>query len=362
MVAAAAAIIAGSIVYANSHGGASSGPQPTPTPTRIPTTSAPPTPRGSPTHSVNLQHWRVRGFLDDLNVDVFARSDSALYRIQTAKQLVTATPTRNLQSGGALMFIVDHDQVIVRGWGSPSDGFRVYDGKPAADLPERLKTPDNILPGPLGRLWVTTYSGDDPTTQLTDLDGRPVRAARGTSSYPADADQSDGDGGLIVSSAGGYYAMTVDGPKRITRGQLLAVGPTVILTADCDRAMHCSRYLFDRDSGQRQRIGPAPVTDNESGTVSRDGRHAALWRWSRYGPAELRIIDLTTGGTLTRLKDPNGTGDTSSLLWLPDGRLIGVLSGRIFVYDPTTGKVTKPDLRLPDGIQQLGLRTHDDSG
>jgi hypothetical protein len=90
--------------------------------------------------------------------------------------------------------------------------------------------------------------------------------------------------------------------------------------------------------------------------LSRDARYAALWQWTRYGPAELRILDLETGRTRIRLSDPNGAADTGSLLWLPGDRLVGILDGRLFVYDAENGNVSKPDLQLDD-IQQLRLRT-----
>ena len=113
--------------------------------------------------------------------------------------------------------------------------------------------------------------------------------------------------------------------------------------------------LLDRGTGVRRRIGPAPVNDNESGVLSRDGRYAALRRWTRSGSSELRILDLRTGDVLARIADSQGFGDSTSLLWLPGERLIGILDGRLFLYDPSDGKITKPDLHL-DELQQLGLR------
>ena len=350
------ALVAAVVIYNNgqSHSG-SSGPVPDPTPTKrsVPNRAATPTPTSSP-----LQRWRIHGFLDDTDLDLFARSDSRLYRIQTAKQQVTATDTPALQSSGALMFIVDQHEVLVRGWGTPADGFRVVDGKAPDDLPKALKEPDNILPGPPGQLWVTTYRGDDPATRLTDLQGRPVRAAHGPSSYPADNVQADGRHGLILSAAGGYYDITPHGSRRLTRGQLLAVGPTAILTADCDAQLRCSRYVIDRGTGDQRRIGRAPINNNTygNGTISDNGRYAALWRWTRTGPAELTILNLETGNTLARLGTNNGSGDASSLLWLPDHRLVGILDQHLFIYNPTTEKITRPDLGI-DGLQQLGLRT-----
>lgn len=360
MVVAACAVAVGLIVHdAGRSASDGRGGEPTAVSTpsmsrqRLPTRAASPTPTPSP-----VRQWQIRGFLDDTDLDLFARSDTHLYRIQTATQTVTATDTPGLQSSGALMVIVDEHQVLVRGWGTPGDGFRVVDGKPPVELPEALKTPDLVLPGPPGRLWVTTYRGDDPSTRLTDLNGRPVQAARGPSAYRADSFQSDGRRGLILSAAGGYYDMTDDGPRRLTRGQLVAVGQTVVLTAECDAELRCARYLVNRDTGQRRRIGAAPVNLNAygNGTISDNGRYAALWHWSRTEPLELSIQDLHNGTTMTRAASSNGGNDASSLVWLPDGRLVTILDQHLVIYDPANGKITRPDLGLDD-LQQLTLRT-----
>ena len=185
-------------------------------------------------------------------------------------------------------------------------------------------------------------------------------SGRGPSTYPAESVQADGHRGLILSSPGGFYALGPDGPRRLTRGQLLAVGRSQVLATDCDSTLHCSRYLVDRSTGARQVVGPAPVNDDVggNGAVSDNGHYAALWAWSRSGSVELRILDLRTQATVARLADENGAGDASSLFWLADHRLMGVLNGGLFLYDPRTGKVSRPDLDLGE-IQQLGLRTRE---
>jgi len=49
-------------------------------------------------------------------------------------------------------------------------------------------------------------------------------------------------------------------------------------SADCDTTLHCSRYLSNRHTGQRRRIGPTPINNKYgNGTVADDGRYAALW-------------------------------------------------------------------------------------
>lgn len=354
----AVAMIAALVFYNNGRSSSNrSGDEPPPVPTPTVTGRALPTRAASTARPSPVQQWRIHGFLEDTDLDLFARSDGRLYRIQTDTQAVTATTTPALQSGGSLMMIVDRHEVLVRGWGSPGDGFRVVDGKAPDGLPDALKAPDIILPGPPGRLWVTTYRGDDPATRLTDMKGHPVHAAHGPSSYRTDSFQTDGHRGLILAAAGGFYDVTENGPRRLTRGQLIAVGRSSVLTAECDATLRCSRYLVDRGNGQHRRVGDAPINMNTygNGTISNNGRYAALWHWSRTGPLELTILNLQTGATVARVDNNNGSNDTASLLWLPDGRLVGILDEHLFVYTPTSGKVARPDLGI-DGLQQLSLR------
>lgn len=327
---------------------------PSPTPRSLPTPSAGADVSLSPP---DVERRPTDGFLSDVDLDLFARSDSYLYRIQTKKRLITTTKTPDLQSGGSLTFVTGRRQVIVRDYGDGGAGYVVPDGKPAQPLPRRLKSADEIYPGPSDRLWVTTHRGRTSTTQLTDLRGRPVRDTRGSSQFEnLGSLQPDGFGGVLVASAGGYYELTPKGPRRVTRGLVLATGRSHLLTADCNSTLECSRYLVDRTSGEQRRLGTVPANSYADGTVSDDGRYAALWTWGRNGGGRLRVVDLRTDKTITQHSDAEWMGDSGSLIWLPDNRLVGIQNGEIFVFSPKTGRFTTPDLKIYS-LQQLSRRT-----
>ena len=335
-------------------------PTPASHPTPAPSTTRPaPTPSGTPDTAPisDVEQWRTDGFLSDVDLDLFARSDLYMYRIQTKKKLVTATKTPSLQTSGAVTFVTDRDQVIVKDFGSQSLGYVVPDGKPPRPLPPALTGAYQIFAGPPRRLWVTTRRGEVSTTRLTDLHGKPVRAARGVTRFRnIDALMSDGFGGLLTASAGGYYELTPQGPRRLTRGSVLATGRTHLLTVDCNSSLKCSSYLLDRETGGQRRLTAVAADIDGNGTVSDDGRYAALWSWNDSGSQTLRVLDLHTNTTIGKVTDPDGYGDDySSLLWLPDNRLLGIRGGKLFVFSPKTGQFATPKLRI-DGLEQLSLR------
>lgn len=128
--------------------------------TRAPTepvpSNAPPsqTPRSLPTPSAgadvslpspDVERRPTDGFLSDVDLDLFARSDGYLYRIQTKKRLITTTRTPDLQNGGSLTFVTGRRQVIVRDYGGEAAGYVVpQDGEIFVFSPKtgRVTTPD----------------------------------------------------------------------------------------------------------------------------------------------------------------------------------------------------------------------------
>lgn len=110
-----------------------------------------------------------------------------------------------------------------------------------------------------------------------------------------------------------------------------------------------------RDTGQHCRVGPATATQYADGALSADGAYAATWSWSAWGIVTLVITDLRDDRTLAQLSDDSGSGSAQSLFWLPDNRLLGVREGRIFLFDPATGRTTSPDLGI-ENVEQIGVR------
>lgn len=208
-------------------------------------------------------------------------------------------------------------------------------------------------------MWVTRTRDGNPTTMLTNFSGQPVQRGNGPSRYQGYGwVTADGAGGLLVSTVSGAYQLAGAGPRRITRGTVLATGLHHYLTSDCDARLRCSRYLVTRD-GRQRRIGPGPREDYGGGTISANGRYAAVWASGSTGSSgwdRLTILDLTTGRAIRSFENRTGQRDDQSLIWLPDNRLIGLRDGQLFMFNPANRQITLPDLRLPRQLVQLTFR------
>lgn len=162
----------------------------------------------------------------------------------------------------------------------------------------------------------------------------------------------------MMVDIGGSYAATAGGLMRISRGSVIAVGRNHLILVDCDMQYRCSNYLYDRSTRQRRRISSRRLDQGPYGSLSDDGRHAALSSWlPRSGGNELTVLDTLSGRSVVRLTSVRqAPSDSGSTVWLPDGRLVGVHDGRIFTFDPRRGAVEYPDLELPGSLIQLALR------
>jgi hypothetical protein len=167
----------------------------------------------------------------------------------------------------------------------------------------------------------------------------------------------DGAGGLIFPGADGTYQVTRHGTRRITRGTVVAAGPHHFMITDCKTAHGCGTYVHDRDTGRQRRLGPDRIRHDAAGTVSTDGRYAAVRTWPVNDRQAFIVLDLRTGAVITKeVEAATSHVDTSELIWLPDDRLVYVRQGTLRVYDPVTGTSTTPDLKL-SGLTHVTMRS-----
>jgi hypothetical protein len=292
--------------------------------------------------------------------ELFGRGPHEVVRIQFAKRVVTRTSVPPLLSTGPVSFVVGPQGAIVR----PLDmvpGYLVPDGHFARALPGALRRGGLALPGPkLGQVWVQTGDLRRPTMSLIDSRGQPT----GVTVHLPSSQQlvsSDGRGYLLVTRASGVYDARPDGLRRVTTGQLLAVGPTRWLTIRCVRHRQCVEVVIDRARGTRHVLGQPVDRDLREpvGLISPDGAVAALPRTHSSGRVTLRLLDLASGMDREYAISLSAQGMFGSeVAWSPDSRWLFVVtaSGRLLAVDAHTGIAHQLGVALPQ-LSQLVVRS-----
>ena len=329
---------------------------PTPAPalsslTRGPARPTAPSARPSAARTVHRLRPHLFG---DRALTVIAWDRRQVYALDNRSGRVTVTPgtTAGTESyGGSL--VAGRDGVVLRPSTDPGGWYIPDGGKPRA-LSGALATSNKVLPGPDGHVWSVDYGAGGSnamTLALNRADGTPTRPPLRVE-VSGDA-VGDGVGGLVFSDPTGVYEVGGAGLKRISRGWLIAAGPHHYLVGDCDQRHACRSYQIDRRSGARRSV---PRYEAANGMLSANGRYVALTVWQRNGSVLDKVVDVRTGKVLLRHTqlDPNGDFDTRAS-WLPDGRLIGLRDGRLFLFDPGSGKLTRPDTGLT-GLTQFAVR------
>jgi hypothetical protein len=161
---------------------------------------------------------------------------------------------------------------------------------------------------------------------------------------PGHAVGADPAGGVVVVAPGGSYHAGLDGSRRLTTGDIIAISATAALITECsDNLSTCGLVVLDRATGSTRPLEPVlPVGDPDTqiydsgasygfpsllSAVSPDGRYAPVvinGSRLRFG-----VIDLTTGDFA-----PLGVTPQSDLWWAPDGRYVMFLfNERLMMYD-----------------------------
>ncbi len=288
--------------------------------------------------------------------ELFGRSADNVLRIQPRIGRVTRTPVPGLDSSGSASFVIGADRVIVH----PIDfvpGFAVPDGRPAQVLPPALNNGGTMFPGPdLNHVWIASDPSQD--LRLTTLDGRPAGV---TIRFPNmfSGSSADGAGYALVGGVGGMYDARPGGLKRVTTGQLLAVGPTRWLAIECDEQAHCADVVIERRTGARRTL--EGVTDDNlspAGVISPDGSTAALLRPdpTTSDGLDVHLLDLTTGADhplpLLLSQDQD-----DAIVWSPDGKWLFVseATGHIAAVDAHDRKIHNLGVNLPP-VHHLAIR------
>ena len=335
------------------------GPPPTPTPTRSSSarlpTSPSPTVSPSPSPPVTFRPGRDgkgRPLAPGLPAGtLYARSTDTLYAVdvRTGATVATSIPTRT--ANDAVSMVPTGDGVTIRAW-DDADGLLVRDGRLPDGLPGRLRTADELLPGPQGRLWVLTRPDDDPfTSTATLVDSRGRRdgpRSTATGNYT-----SDGAGGLLLLDVGGVWQAYPEPLRRVTGGSLTSVGVHHYQLLECDDRHRCSEFLLDRRDGRR-----TPLSDRSrsygGSLISPAGTlMASLGSFADDADPRTTITRLADDEVLHRLPDPPSPASSQpgSIVWLSQRWLVVITGGRIALYDTRDDRVLTPDVPAEDLLQ-----------
>ncbi|HEY3632366.1 MAG TPA: hypothetical protein VGL21_15770 [Jatrophihabitantaceae bacterium] len=262
-------------------------------------------------------------------VDLFTSGGDSLLRIELASGRITRTAGVGLSSGAPTSLVAGPHQVMLKSFDNVP-GFLIPDGRPARPLPGGLARGTAIYPGPDPvHFWVSDQPGSyQARSELVGVDGRPT----GTT-LPLGASGSDGAGYLLTEGIGGVYDVRPGSVQRVTSGALLAVGPTRLLTLECDPHYRCTLDAVDRATGVHHVLRPASTAGGGTGTISPDGRTAAV---SSIGPAgtTVHLVNLTTGADRSTSVQADSSGSTT-MVWTPDSHWLLVVdtTGHIVAID-----------------------------
>jgi hypothetical protein len=267
--------------------------------------------------------------------------------LDTGRIDVTDVPT--MRSGYAGFVVPGSGRTLVGSW-QERRAYVVSDDGVLTEAPAVFATSGPIAPSD-GRdsAWVVTV-GEDPRAsgvELISFDGDslagPFDLAGGWASW------SDQRGGVLFSAPGGTYSVNSSGARRLTTGQVLAVGANHVVAKECNDLLVCSFWLIERDTDVRSQLSADLRLDEslflpESPTIAPDGRAMVVFgeRGTTFG---LQYVRLDTGVTVVL---GSHRPSTAAVAWTPDGHYVLTLAEwRLTALDRTTNAVVEIDDRVP---------------
>lgn len=266
--------------------------------------------------------------------ELFVGAPRSLLRLELAAGRITRTALPGLDADDTTRTVVGQGRVLVRTRDALST-FVVPDGEPAHRLAKSGSAGLPFFPGPRpGTGWVPGGQSDRPALSLVG----PGYGGRGESiAYPASGFtplMGDQQGNVLFAGVGGTYVGRPGGLDRVADGRLLAVGPTTLLTLECDDRGRCFDVVTDRDTGDARVLPKSPVHRvGVLGVISPDGSTAAIVRPAEQYRSTLWVIDLSTGDSrpIAPMRAPY---DGGKLVWSPDGEwLFAVSRGELVAFE-----------------------------
>lgn len=209
------------------------------------------------------------------------------------------------------------------------------------------------LPGPLpGQVWVEDR-GHPSEWQLVDLDGIPTgKRVPSPARHEKSVAVPDAAGYVLVQTEHGAFDLRPSVLRGVTMGSVVAMGPTRWLIRPCGYHRKCKLAVVDRRTGTQRSVPPVcsrglPALPL-SGTISVNGRTAAIPCPGSDGELQLHLLDLPTGRQL-RLQVHPQTTNGSNLVWSPDIRWLFVINhdGHLTAINRHTGEIRTLTAHLP---------------
>jgi hypothetical protein len=166
-------------------------------------------------------------------------------------------------------------------------------------------------------------------------------------------------GEAIITDTGGTYVIDdAGGTRRISTGDLVALGSNHYVVRECDEALNCAYVRVDGRSGERASVQLGELAAyrefDSSVILSPDGRALTYIDWMNSGAR--RLVDLDTGsGSEIDLRN----NDFYSSTWSADSSgLFSVDDGQLVFLDRQTGEAVPvaPNVDLGK-IVAVGTRT-----
>jgi hypothetical protein len=187
-----------------------------------------------------------------------------------------------------------------------------------------------------------TAFGSTAAPYVLSADGTQAEVAAGPfAAAPSWAMRMLPNGETVVSDTGGVYVIADGGEaRRISVGDLVAVGPNHYLLRECDEMRTCGFVRVDAATDERSAVVFEPATPYvEQAVVSPDGAAMMYVEYGDEGPVR-SIVELDNGESVElEISDRYGTyganGTTST--WAPDSSgVFAIDEGGIVFCDRVT--------------------------
>jgi hypothetical protein len=150
-------------------------------------------------------------------------------------------------------------------------------------------------------------------------------------------------GEVAVRDSGGVYVVDASGTsRRLTDGDLIAIGPNQYLLKECTDNLVCTYLRVDAITGERSPVELDLSDRYVGGSLSPDGSSLSYVEFGGEVPLQ-RIVDLDTG-VVTELDTARSYGfffGTDESIWAADSSgVFAINNTQIVFFDRTTGEAT----------------------